>query len=57
MSRLTSPERPVFVAHQLCPPHLRQLVEHAIESFDNAWLLTPVKGELFDSGKAYLARL
>src|SRR5450759_1445975 len=57
MSRSSSPGRPVFVAHQLCPPHLRQLVEDAVESFDNVWLLPPVEGELFDSGKACLARL
>jgi hypothetical protein len=50
-------ERPAFVAYQLCPPHLRQLVEDTAKSFDDKWLLPPVKGELFDSGKAYLARL
>jgi hypothetical protein len=49
MSRHSSPERPVFVAHQLCHPHLCQLVEDAIESFNNAWLLPPIEGELFDS--------
>ena len=26
---------PVFVAHSLYPPHLRQLVEDAVEAFDN----------------------
>ena len=57
MARCSSPERPVFVAHQLCPPHLRQLVEDTAKSFDDKWLLPPVKGELFDSGKACLARL
>jgi hypothetical protein len=56
MSGSFSPERPVFVAHPLCPPHLRQLVEDAVQGFDDAWLLPPVEGELFDSGKAYLAR-
>lgn len=56
-SRSASPERPVFVAHQLCPRHLRQLVEDTVQSFNNAWLLPPVEGELFDSGKACLARL
>ena len=57
ISRSSSPEHAIFVAHQLYPPHLRQLVEDAVESFDNIWLLPPVEGELFDSGKACLARL
>ena len=57
MSRSSSPEHAIFVAHQLYPPHLRQLVEDAVESFDNTWLLPPLEGELFDSGKACLARL
>jgi len=33
----SSPEPPVFVAHALCPPHLRTIVEDAVEAFDNAW--------------------
>jgi hypothetical protein len=57
MSRSSSPEHAVFVAHQLCPPYLRQLVKDAVQSFDNMWLLPPVEGELFNSGKACLARL
>jgi hypothetical protein len=57
MSRSSSPERPVFIAHQLCPPHLRQLVEDTVQSFDDAWLLPPEEGELFESGKACLTRL
>src|SRR5436853_4890105 len=57
MSSSSSSERPAFVAHQLCPPHLRQLVEDTVKSFDDKWLLPPVEGELFDSGKACLARL
>jgi len=48
---------PVFVAHPLCPPHLRQLVEDMVESFDNAWLLPPQDGEVFTTAKEYLARL
>ena len=32
MSRSSSPERPVFVAHPLCPPHLRTAAEDAVES-------------------------
>jgi hypothetical protein len=52
-----SPERPVFVAHQLCPPHLRQLIEDTVQSFNDAWLLPPVEGELFSSSKVCLARL
>jgi hypothetical protein len=57
MSRSSSPEHAIFVIHQLCPPHLRQLVKDAVESFDNAWLLPPLEVELFNSRKAYLARL
>ena len=57
MSRSSSPERPAFVAHQLCPPHLRQLVEDTAKSFDDKWLLPPIEGEIFDTGKACLARL
>ena len=57
MSKSSSPEPPVFVAHQLCPPHLRQLVEDTVKSFDDKWLLPPVEGERFDSGKTCLARL
>ena len=47
---------PVFAAHPLCPPHLRQLVEDAVEAFDNAWLLPPQDGEVFATAKEYLAR-
>ena len=57
MSNSFFSERPAFVAHQLCPPHLRQLVEDTVKSFDDKWLLPPVEGELFDSGKACLACL
>jgi hypothetical protein len=57
MSRSSSPERPAFVAHQLCPPHLRRLVEDTVKSFDDKWLLPPVEGETFDTEKACLARL
>ena len=57
MSHSSSPEPPSFIAHPLCPPHLRQLVEDTIQSFDDAWLLPPQDGELFDSGKACLDRL
>jgi hypothetical protein len=57
MSRSSSPERPAFVAHQLCPPHFRRLIEDTIKSFDDKWLLPPVKREIFDIGKACLARL
>ena len=52
-----SPERPAFVAHQLCPPHLRRLVEDTVKSFDDKWLLPPVEGETFDTAKGCLARL
>jgi hypothetical protein len=53
----TSPGPPVFVAHALCPPHLRTVVENAVEAFDSAWLLPPQQGELFDNPKACLRRL
>jgi hypothetical protein len=32
-------------------------MEDTVQSFDNIWLLPPEEGELFKSGKAYLARL
>ena len=35
ISKSSSPEPSVFVAHQLCPPHLRQLIENMVKSFDN----------------------
>jgi len=35
MSKSSLPEFPVFVAHQLYPPYLRQLVEDTVKSFDN----------------------
>ena len=44
-----SAERPVFVAHALCPPHLRKQVEDVAESFNPNWLLPPVDGEVFGS--------
>ena len=50
-------ERPAFVAHQLCPPHLRRLVEDTVNSFDDKWLLPPIEGESFDTAKRCLARL
>ena len=48
---------PVFAAYALCPPHLRTIVEDAVEAFDSAWLLPPYQGELFDNPKACLRRL
>jgi hypothetical protein len=48
---------PVLVAHPLCLPHLRGLVEDTVQAFDNSWLLAPVEGEVFESGKGCLARL
>ena len=56
-SRSSSPEGPVFITHHLCPPHLRRIIEDSVESFNNAWLLPPKEGEVFNSGKEYLARL
>jgi hypothetical protein len=52
-----SPERPAFVAYSLCSPHLRKVVEDAVEAFDDVWLLLPQQGELFDSAKECLRRL
>jgi hypothetical protein len=57
ISRSSSPERPTLIVHQLCPPHLRQLVEDTVQSFDDAWLLPLEEGEVFESGKACLAPL
>jgi hypothetical protein len=57
MSRSSSPERLVFIAHPLCPPHLRNTVEEAVESFDSSWLLPPQKGEVFQTAKDCLRRL
>jgi hypothetical protein len=45
------------VAHALCPPHLRTVVEDAVEAFDNAWLLPPRQGEVFETSKACRRRL
>ena len=50
-------ERPVFVAHQLCRPHLHSFVEDTVQAFDDPWLVPPVKSEVFESGKTCLARL
>ena len=57
ISKSFLPESSVFVAYQLYPPYLCQLVKDTVKSFDDKWLLLPVKGELFDSGKAYLVCL
>ncbi len=57
MSRHPSPERPIFAAYQLCPPHLRRLVEDIVQSCDKAWLLSSIEKEYFDSDKACLAHL
>ena len=51
---MSSPS-PVFVA--LYPPHLRGLVEDAVRTFVESWLLLPGEGEVFKSGKACLGRL
>ena len=57
MSHSSSLEPSSFVAYLLCPPYLRQLIKDTVQSFDDAWLLPPQNGELFDSGKACLDRL
>ena len=54
---MDSSERPVFVAHPLSPPYLRKTVEDAVEAFDNAWLLPPQQGEVFETAKACFRRL
>jgi hypothetical protein len=36
-----SDERPSFVAHPLCPPHLCRHVEDVANSFNPNWLLPP----------------
>jgi hypothetical protein len=56
-SASASPSPPVFVAHPLCPPHLRTIVEDAVEAFDSAWLLPPQQGELFETAKECIRRL
>jgi len=48
-SRSFSPERAVFVTYQLCPPHLRKIIEDAVKSFNNAWLLPSEEGEVFSA--------
>jgi hypothetical protein len=52
-----STERPVFVAHALCPPHLRKQVEDVAESFNPDWLLPPMNGEVFGSFQECFTRL
>jgi hypothetical protein len=39
------------------PPHLRTIVEDAVEAFDSAWLLPPQQGELFETAKECIRRL
>jgi hypothetical protein len=52
---MSSPSpNPVFVARPSCPLHLRRLMEDTVQTFDNSWLLPPVEGEIFESGKALL---
>jgi hypothetical protein len=51
MSKSSAPEPSAFVAHPLCLPHLRKVVEDAIDTFDSAWLLPPQPGEGFDTAK------
>ena len=52
-----STERPVFIAHTLCPPHLRKQVEDVAKSFNPNWLLPPADGEIFESFQECFARL
>ena len=46
-----------FIAHPLCPPHLRREVEDLAESFDPAWLSALQAGEPFDTPDAAFRRL
>src|SRR5271155_1501798 len=48
---------PGFIAHPLCPPHLRREVEDLAESFNPAWLSAPQAGEPFDTPDAAFRRL
>jgi hypothetical protein len=57
MSKSSTPEPSAFVAHPLCPPHLRKVVEDAVDTVDSAWLLPPQPGEGFDAAKDYFRRL
>jgi hypothetical protein len=56
-SASASPSPPAFIAHPLCPPHLRTLVEDAVEACESAWLLPPQHGEIFETAKECLRRL
>src|ERR1700733_9857902 len=56
-SAFASPSPSAFVAHPLCPPHLRTLVEDAVEACESAWLLPPQHGEIFETAKECLRRL
>jgi hypothetical protein len=44
-----SNERPSFVAHPLCSPHLRRQVEDVANGFNSNWLLPPQQDEIFES--------
>jgi hypothetical protein len=57
MSESSTPEPSAFVAHPLCPPHLRKVGEDAVDAFDSAWLLPPQPGEGFDTAKGCFHRL
>ena len=50
-------KRPIFVAHALCPPHLRKQVEEIAESFNPSWLLLLIHGEVFESFQECFAHL
>src|SRR2546421_11584582 len=52
-----STKRPIFVAHTLCPPHLRKQVEDIAKNFNPNWLLPPADGEIFKSFQECFARL
>jgi len=52
-----SNERPIFVAHPLCPPHLRRQIENAAQGFNPDWLLPLQEGEIFEFANECFQRL
>jgi hypothetical protein len=57
MSKSSTLEPSAFVAHPLCLPHLRKIIEDAVDTFDSAWLSPPQPGEGFDTAKDCFRRL
>ena len=57
MSKSSTPESSALVVHHLCPQHLREVVENAVDTSGSAWLLSPQPGESFDTAKDCFRRL